>query len=280
MNLGKKIKEARIKKKLTQNQLCADRLTRNMLSAIENGKSYGSLDTLIYLAGELDIPLAYLFSEDTDSFYYEKKSRMPKIRASLDEKNYVLCISHIMSLEKLDDELSFILATCYFNLGINAIMHGSLKSGEKHLSQCKYYCKQTLYDTKRFESIIPLYQSICVNVNAPLLEFDEKAYLSEMKDATEIEFYKYLVLDAEYPFSKDYYKNHLTAKLLIKERKYEDALSLLSSIEAKKSEIGPNAFLMFGIYADMEICYKNLFDFESAYKYSSKRISLIEGFNS
>ena len=280
MNVGKKIKEARIKKKMTQSRLCEGKITRNMLSAIENGKTLGSIDTIIYLARELDISLSYLFSDDEDSFYYDKRSRMPKIRAALDEKNYNLCVSLIMSLERQDDELSFILASCYFELGIQSVKQGSLKSGERYLSLCKHYCGATLYDTKRFESILPLYLAVCINVNSPLLEFEEDKFLCAMKDSSDYEFYKYLVLDYGYKFTASHYGDHLKAKALIKERRYSDALALLSSLEGRKSEIGHNAPLMFGVYADMEICYKNLFDFESAYKYSSKRISLMEGFNS
>ena len=280
MNIGEKIKEARLKNKMTQNELCGDKITRNMLSAIENGKAVGSLDTLTYLADRLDISLSYLFSDDTDSFFFEKKARMPKIRAALDEKNYNLCISLIMNLGKQDNELSFILATCYFELGVQSVKFGCLKSGGKYLSLCEHYCDVTLYDTKRFESIIPLYQAVCNNVNSPLLEFDEIGYLVGLKSASDLEFYKYLIMDFEFPFTTANYKDHIAAKALIKERKYADALKLLTSIEDRKNEIERNAFLMFGVYTDMEICYRNLFNFESAYKYSSKRISLMEGFNS
>ena len=39
-----------------------------------------------------------------------------------------------------------------------------------------------------------------------------------------------------------------------------------------------NSFAVFGIYADLEQCYKQLYDFENAYRYSSKRMSMLEGF--
>lgn len=280
MNIGAKIKEARLKNKMTQSALCGDKITRNMLSAIENGKALGSLDTLIYLANRLNIPLSYLFSEDTDNFFFVKKNIMPQISAALDEKNYNLCMSLIMSLDKRDNELSFILAECYLELGIQAVKQGSLKRGGKYLDLCSSCCDATIYDTKRFESIIPLYKAICNNINSPLLEFDENNYLSLMKNSSDFELYKYIVLDFDYTFTISHYREHMTAKILIKERRYADALKLLTSIESRKSDIGHNAFLMFGVYTDMEICYRNLFDFKGAYKYSSKRLSLMEGFNS
>ena len=74
MNLGEKIKNARISKKITQSALAGDKITRNMLSQIENGKATPSLETLSYIAGELNLPIAYFFSENDDEYFYEKKA--------------------------------------------------------------------------------------------------------------------------------------------------------------------------------------------------------------
>ena len=65
----------------------------------------------------------------------------------------------------------------------------------------------------------------------------------------------------------------------MKERHYADALSLLLEIENTKSNYERNSYLMFCVYGDMEICYRQLFDFENAYRFATKRISLMEGFN-
>ena len=70
------------------------------------------------------------------------------------------------------------------------------------------------------------------------------------------------------------------AKNLIKERKYNEAVKILLEIEQKKGEFEYNAYLMFGVYTDLDNCYRHLFDFENAYRYASKRISLLEGFKS
>ena len=54
--LGHRIKEARIAKKMTQSQVVGDFITRNMLSQIENGTALPSVKTLKYLADVLNIP--------------------------------------------------------------------------------------------------------------------------------------------------------------------------------------------------------------------------------
>lgn len=53
MELGEKIRNARLEAGLSQRQLCGDAITRNMLSLIENGSARPSMKTLQYLAGRL-----------------------------------------------------------------------------------------------------------------------------------------------------------------------------------------------------------------------------------
>lgn len=64
--LGKKIKSARMAKKMTQSQVVGDFITRNMLSQIESGTAMPSVKTLEYLCSVLDIPMD-TFQYDVDS---------------------------------------------------------------------------------------------------------------------------------------------------------------------------------------------------------------------
>lgn len=63
MELGAKIKAARLEAGLSQRQLCGDAITRNMLSQIENGSARPSMATLTYLAGQLGKSLSYFLEE-------------------------------------------------------------------------------------------------------------------------------------------------------------------------------------------------------------------------
>lgn len=47
MDIGKKIREIRTEKLMTQSQLAGDEITRNMLSRIENGAALPSLGTVM-----------------------------------------------------------------------------------------------------------------------------------------------------------------------------------------------------------------------------------------
>ncbi len=279
MTLGEKIKNARKAGRITQSALAGSKITRNMLSAIENDKATPSLDTLKYIAEVLDLPLPYLLSEENDLAFYRKRERMGAIKNALETGNYNTCISLITKLDTLDDELFYILAKCYFELGVYSAKNGALATAETQLLLCRDYSMRTLYDTVRFECAIPLYLAVARNVGSPLLEFDEKEFSKLLADTVEYEFYKYLTLDFDFKFTNFQYKTHMAAKALIKERHYSDALKLLLEIEETKSDFEYNSYLMYGVYGDLDLCYKQLFDFENAYRFAAKRLSLMEGFN-
>lgn len=63
MELGEKLKQARIEAGLSQRQLCGEEITRNMLSLIENGSAKPSMKTLQYLAGRLGKSVSYFLEE-------------------------------------------------------------------------------------------------------------------------------------------------------------------------------------------------------------------------
>lgn len=65
MELGRRIREARLALGLSQRELCGDEITRNMLSQIENGTARPSLDTLRYLASRLGKTVSYFLEEET-----------------------------------------------------------------------------------------------------------------------------------------------------------------------------------------------------------------------
>jgi transcriptional regulator with XRE-family HTH domain len=63
--LGKRIKEARLAKKMTQSDVVGGYITRNMLSQIESGAAFPSIRTLEYLSGVLEVPMSELMAENS-----------------------------------------------------------------------------------------------------------------------------------------------------------------------------------------------------------------------
>lgn len=63
MDLGEKIRRARLEAGLSQRQLCGNEITRNMLSLIENGAARPSMKTLSLLAQRLGKPVSFFLEE-------------------------------------------------------------------------------------------------------------------------------------------------------------------------------------------------------------------------
>ncbi len=280
MTLGQKIKSARKSKKITQAALCSDKITRNMLSAIECDKAMPSLDTLKFIAAALNLPITYLLSSDDNLFFYQKMEMIPKIKENFANSRYKKCVELISALDGSDDEIAYILTICCFMLGRAAVLDGSLKSAAEYLERAKEQARLTVYNTDREEVLSELYLAIAKNIKTPMLELDQKKFEENTKKLCDSDFYKYILQDTSYIFSEKNFAKHLGAKELIKSMRIQEALVLMKEIESEKSQKNYNAYLILNLYNDMENCYKRLGDFENAYKYAVKRMTLIEEFKS
>lgn len=67
MDLGQKLRAARLEKGLSQRQLSENLITRNMLSQIENGSAKPSLPTLQALAQRLEKPVQFFLEEGSSA---------------------------------------------------------------------------------------------------------------------------------------------------------------------------------------------------------------------
>lgn len=278
--IGEKIKSRRLELALTQNDLASDKITRNMISLIENGKAIPSLDTALYLCKALDIPLSYLFSKSETLNAFQKEDKISYIRELYAKENYSHCIRIIEKLSVDDDELNYLLALCHFKLGRELIRKGELLSAEKNLREAMQFSKITVYDTTEIEACSLLYLSISQNIEAPLLEFEASKYDEIHNKAFDYEFYKYTTMDMDYEYTDPLLKIHMAGKKLLKRYSFTDAIKKLLEVEEYKNTDKYNAFVFFGVYSDLEKAYRQLGDFENAYRYSTKRISMIKNFNS
>ena len=98
MKLGDKIKKARIEAKMTQKELADGKITRNMLSQIENGKATPSVSTLNHITDKLGLPGGYFFADANDEISFKKSLYISDIKDVYLKKNYsdalTLCQAH------------------------------------------------------------------------------------------------------------------------------------------------------------------------------------------
>ena len=280
MTLGEKIKKARSDRRMTQAEVAGDAVTRNMLSLIESGAASPSFETLTAIAKKLELPLAYFLSEGDDPFVYLKEERMPAVRRAFAAGRYEECIRTLTKLGGEDDETAYLLAFSYFERGRRHTRMGNLTSALADFDSAKQYIAKTSYDTVKIRALLPLYTAVAHNITTPLLEFEAQSYEAPLRAGCESDFFHYVTLDASWFFTDPVYREHMEAKRLIKQKKYAEAIPHLLTLEENKSRETYQVFVMLGVYTDLQLCYQELCDFEKAYRYSSKRLSLLESCHS
>ncbi len=281
MKLGEKIKFLRKERNLTQAHLAGDAITRSMLCEIERGKAFPSLDTLRYIADALSVPMAYLLDESEDVSAYHKREALSTIHRLYLSGKYAECFRLCESLPgEPDDELAFILSLCAYAEGKNAFRSGNMETALVYFEEAASYAQKTVYPTDGIEAGLSLYRALSENVAAPRRDFDEALYLRKATTAIEWELYAYMKDDPTYPYSNDLYAIHVETRLLLHELRYREALPRLLALEARKGEEGVSAYFLFRLYSDIEVCFREEKQFEKAYKYASKRMTLLSAFQS
>ena len=153
MELGARLKLARLAAGLSQRQLCGDAITRNMLSQIENGTARPSMDTLQYLAGILGKPVGY-FLED-EAVTSPNQQLMEQVRLAYDAENWTeitqLLQNYTTPDEIFDRERYLIGALARLELAAVALRDGKAAYAEVLLTRAGEEGKRTPYYTTELE---------------------------------------------------------------------------------------------------------------------------------
>ena len=100
MELGEKLRTARLEAGLSQRQLCGEEITRNMLSQIEHGTAKPSMDTLRYLAARLGKPVSWFLEEE--SVVSPNQTVMEEARGFYDRGEYANALTILKEYRQPD----------------------------------------------------------------------------------------------------------------------------------------------------------------------------------
>ncbi len=298
MDIGKKIKEIRVGKLMTQSQLAGDEITRNMLSRIENGAALPSLGTVMYLAKRLGVPAGVLLSDDDGGEYnFKKSSLIKKIKDSFARKEYELCLDMcVESAAEADDEICYIACLCSVKLAENDLILGELYYARSLLEGAISYSEKTVYDTSAALAQVSVMLDFMRDIS-PMLDIDAAGvdipYHRARMMSSESSFCRYInviweienqefdradvYIDEEAESGDKYsffYTKHIEAKLKMRDGDYDAALGILRSILAFDGMT--LKLLIYLISSDIEICCRETEDFRGAYEFSGTKLSLIE----
>jgi len=262
LSLGKKIKMLRIERKITQQELVGDFITRNMLSQIENDAASPSIKTLQFLADGLGVPLSYLMQTEHDSDYGTEfetsdsiNSRAKKIFFSGDYINFIdIAEENPEILAEYKEERLF--------LGLAYLEQAESHFASGRIAACIEYCEKALkldfegckFAEEEIRKHAELYKILCSREDSGSYDF-----LAAVLDDNSLCKY-----------------NLISAKQALDSGDSVEALGYLKEAEHIIKDSAKHPYLS-EIYKVFELAYVSLEDYKSAHFYSSKLLDLYAG---
>ena len=149
MDLGTRLRQARLEAGLSQRQLCGEVITRNMLSLIENGSAKPSMETLRYLASKLGKPMGYFLEEQAVTS--PNRERIAQARHSMAEGEYRAALVLLEDWQGedpvFDPERYFLEALCCIRQAELALAEGRPGYARELLDQADAAGSLTAYYT-------------------------------------------------------------------------------------------------------------------------------------
>ena len=258
MELGKRIKEARLDAGLSQRQLCGERLTRNMLSLIENGSARPSMDTLQYLAKQLGKPISFFLEEQAVTS--PNQTTMDAARSCWKQGDAV-GVLHALSAYRapdatFDDEQGLLFFLANLKLAELAVSQDRVPYA-KHLLEEATGAK-SCYITPALMQRHQLLQAKAGIATQPDLD---EALLIKAAAALSTDPGRCLVLLAACDHPDAAYWQLLSGLAHHRQNNFPAALPCLTAAE--------DAYPQLCIPA-LEVCYRELGDYKMAYEYACK----------
>lgn len=286
MTLGEKLRKTRIEKGLTQAEVAGDRITRNMLSQIENDIASPSVGTLEYLAQRLGVRAGWLLERDeTDG----ETQALPRAREFLQQKRWRECLGVLSGIE--GDEALALQAAAAGHLARSALDDEQFSEARAFAVQAMACSRRGLYSDAGLELSMAEVLARCAqqcgeNAQQAVNEY-RQVYLSAQNGVA------YHLLMARYQLEQEHIQaaeREIWSIVDLPEQNRAEYLVLRGRIAAKKEQY-ENAVLYLQqaeqldnltrllrreLYRCMELCCRETEDYKQAYEYAAKQLALSE----
>lgn len=269
MELGQRIRQARLEAGLSQRRLCGGEITRNMLSQIENGSAQPSMATLRYLADRLGKSIGYFLEEEAVTS--PNQLVMERVRRCYDEADYEMAAAALAEYRHPDpifDREKWLLdALISMKLAEKALEQDRIPYAVQLLGTVENAGRQTCYYGPELERrrILLLAQAApqsCMDL-AARMPVDDRELLLRAAAALEAGAYTRAAAILEAAENQESPQwNFLRGEIWWAERQYAPAAECYRKAET--------AFPRKCI-PRLEHCYRELEDYKMAYEYACKQ---------
>ena len=252
MELGQKIRAARLEAGLFQRQLCGDTITRNMLSQIENGSARPSMDTLQILAARLHKTVSYFLDEGASC----NEELMKRLRQAPPEQVAELLKEYVSPDPIFDRERYFLESNALLSLSRQALQEGKTVYAQALWEKAMAAGEKTPYFQKA-NALLLAYEIDPTQAESLCKQLPEDDLLLQMRAESAIQ-------EGKWTLALTYLKliGNLTDRgYFLKGEAY---------FGLGEYEKAADAYLrsQMPVYDRLEKCYKEQKDFEKAYYYA------------
>ncbi len=263
MELGEKLRQARLEAGLSQRQLCGEEITRNMLSLIENGSAQPSMRTLQYLAARLGKSVSF-FLEEAGSVS-PNSARMLTLRQQFDAGDYAAAAQTLETYQSpdaiFDREKALLQSLTYLSLASQAIAEKRNLYALELLAKAEipqFYCA----DNIRRQRLLLLGQLPGQRITGQLPSLDEELLLRAQDALADGDPHRAAQLLDVAEDQKTSRWNLLRGESYLEQKQYSSAVHCFCQAEASfPKETAPK----------LEQCYRELGDYKKAYEYACKQ---------
>lgn len=264
MELGEKLRQARLDAGLSQRQLCGEEITRNMLSQIEHGTAAPSMSTLRYLAGRLGMPVSFFLEEETVTSPNQKI--MEDISEAFQAGDYATAAAHLKRYQQpdpvYDREMELLKALIRLEAAEQALNTGKRQQARELLEipiESGYMTREL--ERRRLLLLGSLPGQKLEEICRTLPSLDPELILrakNAMKDGNLP--HALHLLDAAEDHGDSQW-NLLYGECIMQQGRFSDAIAYLQIAEKEYPLRAASA---------MERCYREVQDFQNAYLYACK----------
>ncbi len=282
--LGKKIKQVRSERHMTQTELSEGIVTRNMLSRIENGAALPSIPVLCRLAERLDMPVGYFADDANDGSQPRNRRLLDMIFSEFRAEHYDLCLTYCEAIDDYDEIVADIREHAHYRLAVQTMEEGRLTDAHKMFSSLS----KDIAKNCAIVNDCYLYRALLAGFLSDPQSGREEFFLRSLSevavaphDLTSLATVLRLLEQKDVPTAQAFlnctvfaiksYELLCNARIRIAEKRYADARNLL--IEASGYNVPPPVKCY--VLTLLEKCSAHEKDFEKAYAYMETRRDLV-----